>query len=77
MAAAAGAHRLATVAVSSNNAIATVAERNAGALATLDDIKKAVALVDGELTQMLRNQDGLSASINGVAVKVGNGCRAA
>lgn len=76
-AAAAGADRLATVAVSSNNAIATAAERNAGVLATLEDIKKAVAPVDGELSQILRNQDGLSGAINGVAVKVGNGCRAA
>ncbi len=73
----AGADRLATVAVSSNNAIATAAEKNAGVLAICEEIKRAVAPVDGELAQILRNQDGLSSSINGVAVKVGNGCRAA
>ena len=76
-AAAAGADRLATVAVSSNNAIAVAAEKNAGVLAICEEIKKAVAPVDGELTQILRNQGDLSGAINGVAVKVGNGCRAA
>ena len=74
---AASADRLATVAVSSSNAITTAAEKNAGMLAICQEIKEAVAPVDGELARILSNQDGLFGALNGVAVKVGNGCRAA
>ena len=77
MSSAASADRLATVAVSSSNAITTAAEKNAGVLAICQEIKEAVQPVDGELTRVLANQDGLFGVLNGMAVKVGNGCRAA
>jgi hypothetical protein len=73
----ASADRIATVAVSSSNAIATAAEKNAGLLAICHEIKEGVQPVDGELNRILANQDGLFGVLNGLAVKVGSGCRAA
>ena len=76
VAASVSADRLATVAVSSSNAITTASEKNAGVLAICHEIKEAVQPVDGELTRVLSNQDGLYGILNGLAIKVGNGCRA-
>ena len=75
-AAGASAERLATVAVSSNNAITTAAEKNAGLLAICHEIKEEVAPADGKLDRILTNQDGLFGGVNALALKVGGGCRA-
>ena len=76
LAAAASAERLATVAVSSNNAITTAAEKNAGLLAICHEIKEDVAPMDDRLVRILTNQDGLFGGLNALALKVGSGCRA-